>query len=73
MMRKERKRSVTKLALLDSVDYVGADTSFQIGSGSNFCSFTFYKVAKAIKEHLQDSLRKHFGTHVLVVLLVHVT
>ena len=70
MTGRERKRSVTKLALLDCV---GADTSFQIGGALSFCSFTCYKLAKAIKEHLQDSLRKHFGTHVLVVLLVHVT
>ena len=29
-LRRERKRSVTKLALLDCVDCVGADTSFHI-------------------------------------------
>ena len=36
MMRRERKGSVSKLALLGCVDCVSADTSFDIGYASNF-------------------------------------
>ena len=39
MMRRERKRSDSKLALLDCVDCVGVDTSFEIGYASNFYEY----------------------------------